>query len=184
MSAHIWFSTYYGTYMTSHIWSHIYDWKLSSYIGTLILMHTYDCTYMTSHIWPQIYDHTYMTQACSHVYIGSPILLTHMTARIWLHIYEDTYMTLQIIIYLQKILHVYDTHIWGQLKDHIRTLYDHMCTYMICTYMISCWYMIHIYEYSDIWYTYMIRFLRPANIFRNFKVSVHIWNNDHLRVVG
>ena len=41
-------------------------------------------------------------------------------------------------------------HIWVKLKDHIRAAYDHICTYMICTYMILCSYMMHIYVYSSI----------------------------------
>ena len=66
---------------------------------------------------------------------------SHMLARIWL-ICWYSYMTK--LDYHMNVRHMI---IWLIL-----------CTYMIRTYMIHCTYMTLIYEYSDIWHSYMIRF--------------------------
>ena len=131
---HICVMIYWYTYMTAHIWLHIYD---CSYMTTNIWVHTYDYSYMTTHIWVHIYDYSYM--------------ITH----IWVQTYDYSYMSVKIVICLSGL--------WWLIYEFSSKIiclyaYDHMLRYMIHRHMIICSYMILIYEYTDIWYSYMSPF--------------------------
>ena len=139
--------------MNPHIWLLIYDY---AYMITHIWLHIYDCTYMIACIWLHIYDFTYM--------------IVH----IWLHVYDCTYMSTNLIIYLHKIYHVYDTHIWFQLKDHIRTVWSYVHVYDLHVYD-----SVHVYD-THIWvFRHMILIYESVSLWDDGQRSSQ---NPHLKI--
>ena len=120
--------------MITHIWLHEY-----TYMITHIWLSDY--TYMIAHIW--LYDYTY--------------IITH----IWL--YDCTYMTHQKYPYMCQFFHIYEyTYMCFQKHIYVLAQRPYVCRHMIIYRRIwlsriwfRCSYMIHIYVYADIWYTYM-----------------------------
>ena len=116
-----------------------------------------------------IYDQSYVLK-CSYTntlvthiwYMNMIILCTYMTVGMWLHASVDTYM-IHINHHIRTPVYTFlvqflEAHIWLSTIIICLYSYDHMRTYMICTYMTHIVYMIHIYEYTRIWQSYMSKF--------------------------
>ena len=108
---------------------HIYE----SSNGTHICVWKY--SYMTV-----IYEHS-----CSYMIVIYGYFHTHIWVPLLTHICVCLFL-------------VYDEHIWLSLIIICLQTYDHMCTYMTCTYMILVFVYDPIYEYADIWRSYMSLF--------------------------
>ena len=111
-----------------------------------------------------------MTVIYGHEY--THIWQSYTNIRCWymtvIYEYGYTHIWLSYILIYEYFLTVYDTHICVWEYSYMIKLDYHMngkymiicvfsCTHMICTYMIHCTYMTLIYEYTDIWHSYMSR---------------------------
>jgi hypothetical protein len=159
MSPHIWLHTYDESYMSGHIWGHIYD---DSYMNTHILVFL---GWWYIHIYQYLYVYTYICTKFS-PYMGTLIshmcvsISSYMCIHIWLHIYESYNPHIHAPKKGVKNTHMIAliARICLSSKTHIRDLYDPMCTHMTTRIWSTCSYMRLIYEYSDIWHSYMSRF--------------------------
>ena len=141
-----------------------------------------------------IYDQSYVLK-CSYTntlvthiwYMNMIILCTYMTVGMWLHASVDTYM-IHINHHIRTPVYTFlvqflEAHIWLSTIIICLYSYDHMRTYMICTYMTHIAYMIHIYEYTRIWHSYMGQFplVMDSPYIHSCDLSSTFWTNSSVR---